>query len=170
MYIQSDRMTLKKITINDIEDVNKIYSNSKLTKYFVSGPDSNMEDTKFRVEKIESHWNEHGFGDFLLYDKSTSELFGYGGLHYKAKGGKINISYVILEEAQGKGLGYEISMKLIEYGFKTLNLSEIVAEIDPSNAMSKNLIEKCGFSFNRMMEWKGHEREEYVMSISDFIK
>ena len=73
MYIQSDRMTLKKITINDIEDVNKIYSNSKLTKYFVSGPDSNMEDTKFRVEKIETHWNEHGFGDFLLYDKSTSE-------------------------------------------------------------------------------------------------
>jgi ribosomal-protein-alanine N-acetyltransferase len=168
--MQSERMILKKITANDIKDVNKIYSNLELTKYFVSGPDSDMIESKNRVERIELHWNEYGFGDFLLFDKSTDELFGYGGLHYKAKGGKINISYVILEEAQGKGLGYEISMKLIEYGFKTLELPEIVAEIDPDNTMSKKLIEKCGFKFNRMMKWKGHEREEYVMSISDFVE
>nr|WP_252187618.1 GNAT family N-acetyltransferase [Anaeromonas gelatinilytica] len=158
----------KKITIGDIDRIFSIFNNSTLTQYFVSGSDKNKGDTKKRIENIITHWNKYGFGDFLLINKSRNMVVGYGGLHYKSMGANINISYIIKPKFQKQGLGYETSMKLLDYGFNTLSLNSIVAEIDPNNKASQKLIEKCGFKFNRIIVWKGFERKEYIMSSIDF--
>jgi len=168
MTLYTKSLKFKKILDDDAEKIYQIFSNKELTGFFVSGQDKSKKDAEKRMNSIIAHWNEYGFGDFILLDKATEMLVGYGGLHHKVKGGNINISYIILQEYQGKGLGYETSMGLLDYGFNTLDLQTIAAEIDPNNLISQKLIEKCGFKFNRIIEWKGFERKEYIINKSDY--
>lgn len=168
MKLETKRLILKKVEKSDAEELFKIFSDKELTRYFVSGADCNLEQTKARVEKINSHWEKYYFGDFILLDKKTTGVIGFGGLHYKTEGGNINISYIIDKNLWGNGLGYETCLALLDYGFNILGLDKIVAEIDPQNIPSINLIEKCGFKFNKTIEYKGYERLEYVMLNSDF--
>ncbi len=161
--LTTKRLKFKKVSYDDIDNVYKIFSNPQLTKYFISGSDKTKDNTKKRVDKIISHWTEYDFGDFILLNKVNKTLIGYGGLHYKERGGNINISYIIRPEFQKKGYGYETSIGLLQYGFNKLNLHKIVAEIDPDNKASQKLIEKCGFQFNNKIIWKGYERIEYVL-------
>lgn len=167
MKIETKRLVFKQIGDDDLQGVYQIYGDEDLTKYFVSGADKSIEQTRERIEKIKSHWNKYGFGDFILLDKEDSSAVGYAGLHYKQNGGNVNVSYIIDKKMWGKGLGYEACMALVYYGFRIAGLDKIAAEIDPQNSSSIRLIEKCGFQFNRVMEWNGFKRLEYIMLSKD---
>jgi ribosomal-protein-alanine N-acetyltransferase len=168
MRIETERLIIRKIQEKDVEDLFKIYSDDELTKYFVSGADKSLEQTKIRVKNIRFHWDKYGFGDFILMHKENSKIVGYGGLHYKIDGGNVNVSYVIDKSLWRTGLGKEACLALLYYGFRILGLNEIVAEIDPENTNSIKLIEKCGFKLNKIIEWRGFKRLEYTMISSDF--
>jgi ribosomal-protein-alanine N-acetyltransferase len=170
MRIETRRLIFKQIEEDDVQNLYQIYNDEELIKYFVSGPDKFVDQTKERIEKIKSHWDKYNVGDFILLNKENLEPVGYAGLHYKEDGGNINISYIIDKKLWGNGLGYETCLALIYYGFRILELDKIIAEIDPQNINSIKLIEKCGFKFNRIMEWKGFERLEYLMSNKDIEK
>ena len=161
--IKTDRLVMRRVGLDDVEELFRIFSNEILFKYFVSGADTNLEDTENRIKKVVAHWQEYDFGDYKVLDKDTNQLIGYGGLHYKEAGGNINISYIVAPEHWGHGYGQEICLALIDQGFSRLGLDKIVAEIDPKNNISVNLVEKSGFKFNRKMSWKGVERLEYVL-------
>lgn len=142
MNIQFEDLLLEKISEDHIENIFKLFNSSELTKYFASGPDKNIEDSTARIKKIIAHWDKYNFRDFIVKDRKSSEIIGFGGLHYKVPGGKINISYVVHEKFWRKGIGSKICKCLLNYGFITLKLNEIVAEIDLLNVNSINLIEK----------------------------
>lgn len=168
MRIETKRLIFREIEKKDIGELFKIYNDKELTKYFVSGADKSLDQTKVRVQSIKFHWNKYNFGDFILLHKDNSRIAGYAGLHYKVDGGNVNISYIIEKSLWGTGLGKEACLALVYYGFKILGLNKIVAEIDPQNINSIRLIEKCGFKFSRAMEWKGFARQEYIILGEDF--
>jgi len=168
MSIQFKDLLLEKITVDHTERIFQLFSSGKLTKYFASGPDKSIEASIIRIGKITDHWDKHNFGDFIVKDRKTSEVIGFGGLHYKVSGGKINISYVVHEKFWRRGIGSKICKCLLNYGFNTLKLNEIVAEIDPSNASSINLVEKQNFEFNRRTAWNNIERLEYTITPEKF--
>ncbi|RKD34384.1 GNAT family N-acetyltransferase [Thermohalobacter berrensis] len=168
MQLETKRTFLKRVQLKDTEKLFKIFSDEELTRYFVSGKDETIEQTGRRVKKIVSHWENNRFGDFIVLNKSSLKTVGFGGLHYKIKGGNINISYIVDKAYWGQGLGYEIAQALLKYGFNTLRLNKIVAEIDPKNISSIKLAEKCGFEYNRTIEYKGIERLEYIMLNPEF--
>ena len=168
MQIESKGLILKKVERDDANKLFRIFSDKDLAKYFTSGADKDIEQTEKRVEKIIDHWEKNKFGDFIVFDKKTLKTIGFGGLHYKIDGGNINISYIINKEYWGQGLGREIAQTLIVYGFDTLGLKKIVAEIDPQNTPSIKLVEKCGFQYNRTIKYGGFERLEYIIFNSEF--
>lgn len=163
MEIQTNRLILKKVNKDDVKGLFKIFGNDNLTKYSKTGPDKEINETKRRVEKMIFHWEKHNFGDFIVLNKETHQTIGFGGLYYKRDGGNINISYIVDQKYWGQGFGYEIAQTLIKYGFNTLNLEKIVAEIDPKNAASIKLVEKYGFEYNKTIGYDGFKRLEYII-------
>lgn len=168
MKIETKRLIFRKVEEKDVESLFKLYNDEELTKYFVSGADKSVEQTIVRIQNLKFHWEKFGFGDFILLHKDNSKIVGYAGLHYKANGGNVNISYIIDKSLWGIGLGKETCLALVYYGFKILGLNKVVAEIDPENINSIRLIEKCGFKFTTTMVWSGFERLEYIMLSEDF--
>lgn len=170
MKIETNRLILEKINENDVNYLFMIFGNEELTKYFVSGADKTLDETRKWVKKIVYHWNKYDFGDFILKDRRTSKVVGIGGLHYKIDGGNVNISYIIDKRFWKKGLGYETCQALLDYGFRTLGLEKVVAEIYPKNRDSIKLIEKCKFKFSKRIDWNNFERLEYTMNKESFDK
>ncbi len=158
-----EELKLEKVSEENFVDIFDIFKSKVLTRYFTSGADETLKDSKNRTEKLIKHWNRYGFGDFIVKDFKTDKVIGFCGLHYKKAGGKVNISYIVHEELQRKGYATRICRRLLKYGFEEVGLKEIVAEIDPLNKNSIKLIEKEGFVFNRKITWNGIDRMEYVM-------
>ena len=99
-------------------------------------PDSTMTD-----------WNNNSRIFLVLED--NSEIIGFGFLSYYKKRKHFNhvgvLTYFILEEYTGKGLGSKLFNELIEQG-KKLGITNFLAHISSKNERSLNFHKKFGFN------------------------
>ena len=67
-----------------------------------------------------------------LYDIDENPTFNY------------EIGWHIYQESWGKGYATEAALKIMDYGFYTLNLPALIAIIDPKNTASLKIAQKLG--------------------------
>jgi len=112
-----------------------------------------FDDKKIKeiLEKYIRHWDKHGFGLYVWFDKQTQEFVGRGGLiHTKVEANEeIELGYALSKNNWGKGLAIEISEYAIDYGFNTLKLDHIVCFTMTTNRQSLRVIEKLGFQYEK---------------------
>lgn len=115
--------------------------------------------------------------DFIVVDKESDSPIGYAGL--------LNIDLRTLKaesylgigekEYQGKGLGREIRMSLLNYAFYQLGLNKVYSYVWDQNNKMIELNKKCGFKIEGLLREDifshGELRNRYIMGIlkSDFI-
>lgn len=75
--------------------------------------------------------------------------------HFEESVGSAEIGYVLGREHWGKGLMKEALTGVVEFGFETLGLKRLEAELDPRNKASVKVLERVGFSH------EGHRRRNY---------
>jgi RimJ/RimL family protein N-acetyltransferase len=103
------------------------------------------------------HWTRHGFGLWLLRDRSTGEVVGRGGLQYTdAIGGyAVEAAWAIVPERWGQGLATELAQASVRVAFESLGLDEIIAITLPDNLASRRVMEKAGFVYDRDIDHVG---------------
>jgi ribosomal-protein-alanine N-acetyltransferase len=57
------------------------------------------------------------------------------------------IGYYLRASEWGRGFGTELAVRLMRYGFETMNLLEVYATVDYENLASRRILEKAGMSF-----------------------
>ena len=86
--------------------------------------------------------------------KPNDEIVGTIGLHERNLAHMIHrakeIGYALDDLYWGQGLMVEAVYKVLEYGFKTLELDEITCGHAVTNLRSKRVIEKTGFTYSHM--------------------
>jgi [ribosomal protein S5]-alanine N-acetyltransferase len=94
---------------------------------------------------------ESSLGKWAVYESSTGNLIGMGGLTpWKLDDEDlIDITYRLRQSAWGKGYGLELAKELVKLGFEKLGLEEITATITPDNFPSKRIAEKLGMKFDK---------------------
>lgn len=116
--------------------------------------------------------------DFIVCNKESSEPIGYCGLlGIDDKIGKAE-SYmgIGVKDLQGKGIGLDIRLILLDYAFQELNLNKIVAYVWDENTPMIKLNEKVGFQIEGLLRQDimshGKKRNRYVMGIlkEEYIK
>ena len=61
---------------------------------------------------------------------------------------------LLMPEFWGQGLATEIAQASIGIAFNELGLSDVVSFTLPTNLASRRVMEKCGLTFERDIEWK----------------
>ncbi len=86
-----------------------------------------------------------------LVDIDTGDVIVDCGLLEKDIDGRLEVEviYVLAGTLRGKGIVTEITRALVGYAFDTLNLSRVVAFIDPDNAAPARVAEKAGLHHDR---------------------
>ncbi|HEX5174784.1 MAG TPA: GNAT family N-acetyltransferase [Gaiellaceae bacterium] len=122
-----------------------------------------------------AHWREHGFGARAAMRRDTSAWIGYAVLQHprpdvvELDPSEVEIGWLLLPSAWGRGYATEAAGALIEEGFQRLQLDRIVARYQPANAASGRIMEKIGMRFERR-EVDRHGNDIRVCSIDNPLR
>lgn len=86
--------------------------------------------------------------------KKTGKVIGSVGLHPDAKRPVMKakmLGYVLNEDYWGQGFMTEAARRVVQYAFEDLRLDVLSAYHYPFNTGSKNVIEKCGFTYEGIL-------------------
>ena len=87
-----------------------------------------------------------------VWERVTGELAGDCSLHYDRTFGAWELSYGFRRDRWGRGYATEAAQAAVRYGFETMRVARIVADVDPTNPASSRVLEKCGFVKVRELE------------------
>jgi len=115
------------------------------------------EDGLSALGATSEHWQRHGFGFWLLRDRTTGEMVGRGGPQYTDAAGPVavEVAWVITPERWGQGLATELAEVSLAVAFGELQLGEVIALSLPENRASRRVMEKTGFRYERDIEQAG---------------
>lgn len=101
------------------------------------------------IEASERNFDQYGFSFWAVEHRDTREFVGCVGLDmYTLPNGQetVAISWQLARKFWDLGYGQESAQAVIDYGFETLDIPEIVAVAPEVNGRSVRLARKLGFS------------------------
>lgn len=144
--LQTERLLLRRLTNNDVEEVFALRSNPEIMKYIprplLKTKDEALAHIAMMEEKIE---NNIGI-NWGITIEGSDKIIGIIGLYQiQPENHRAEIGYMSLPEYNGKGYISEAIKAVIEYGFEEMSLHSIEAVIDPDNIASEKVLQKNGF-------------------------
>jgi ribosomal-protein-alanine N-acetyltransferase len=155
--VETERLELRPLTMNDLDALALIYRDSEVRKYFPEGT-LTYEQTREELEWIiDVYYAQHGFGLWATTHKQTNEFIGRCGLLPWTIDGRseVEVAYLLARAYWGRGLGTEAARAILAYGFEDLHLSRLICLIDPGNEASINVALKIGMRLEREAEIDG---------------
>ena len=148
--LETERLVLRYQNAADVAPLSALWSDPVVTK-FMGGPrDKAWLVAEFGKTARKPRAEKHDL--WPLIEKSTGTLVGHIGLLDKDVEGRaeIEIVYVLIKSAWGKGYATEAAGALTRHAFDSLKLDRLIALIDPDNANSERVAERLGMKFEKM--------------------
>lgn len=144
--IETERLILKRITNDDVNEVFELRSNPETMKYIPRPLVKTTEDALEHIAMIEEKIVENTGINWGITLKGNPKVLGIIGYYrLQPENYRAEIGYMLLPEFHGKGIITEAVNRLITYGFNNLKLHSIEAVIDPENFASEKVLQKCHF-------------------------
>lgn len=145
--IETERLILKPLAVDDSDSLLEIFSDPKVMRYWNTAPWTTVQDSIDFINESNDSMQRQESLILGVYLKSTGELSGKCMLFsYDQESKRAEIGFGLGRSCWGKGYVSEAGEALIQYGFDSLGLRRIEAEIDPDNQSSAKALEKLGFS------------------------
>lgn len=145
--IETERLVLKPLTLDDSESLLEIFSDPEVMRYWNTAPWTTLQDATYFINGSHESMQREASLVLGVYVTSTGELaskcmlFGYDQASKRAE-----IGFGLGRAYWGQGYIHEAGEALIQYGFNSLGLRRIEAEIDPENQASAKALRNLGFS------------------------
>ncbi|MBT8301112.1 MAG: GNAT family N-acetyltransferase [Maribacter sp.] len=159
IIIETERLLLREITLDDKEALFKLHSDPEVQKYTGEPVVKSIEEIKKAIETRIIHYKEYGFGRWATILKSGKQFIGWAGLAYLPEFDEIDLGYRFLPEYWGLGIATEASRAILNYGFDSLKLKKIVAIAMKENKASIRVMEKAGMGFDKCAPYELGSRD-----------
>lgn len=157
--LEGDRISLLPFEYTDVDRFFDLRSDKEFMKYLGLHPMKSRAEARSRIAAIIQAF-ETGEGiSWKISLKDETELIGYLGfwrLDYRHIRGEIGFG--LDQEYQQRGFMSEALPLIMGYGFRSLGLHTIMADVDPMNQAPRQLLEKFNF------EKEGYLRENYFFN------
>jgi ribosomal-protein-alanine N-acetyltransferase len=144
--LSTSRLLLRKISFDDVNEVFFLRSDSTVMQYIDKAPAQSLDDACDFISKIHV-LEQNGEGiNWAITVKGDKTLIGNICLwniqpeHHRAE-----VGYVLHPACWGKGIAQEAMTAVIDYGFRTMKLHSIEANVNPANTASIKLLERNNF-------------------------
>lgn len=148
--IITERLILRKITHEDLDNMFLLDSNPDVMKYVGMKPLTKKEESVKVITHIISQYENNGTGRLAVIEKETNKFIGWSGIKFlteEVNGFKnvYELGYRFLPDFWGKGYAKESAIASIDLGFNQLNAEKIYAYADVENKSSNHILTKLGF-------------------------
>lgn len=102
------------------------------------------------LDRIERHFEKHGFGLYAVELRENHSLIGYVGLAVPAFEAAftpcVEIGWRLAANVWGRGFATEAAREVLRYGFEEVKLTEILSWTTVGNTRSRRVMEKLGMA------------------------
>lgn len=144
MHQNSSRLEYRPLSIEQLEEIYRQFSDRDMCQYF-SDPPCSVEEAKEIIEHY-SIPNVNSYFRVAMYEKSTGEFVGTIGYHFlDSQKQQVEIGYDVWKTFWGKGYASESIAVLLEDCFNELDINHVYALVHPENKPSIGVLKKYKF-------------------------
>lgn len=149
MQLETERLLLKEISLQDLETIHKLHSLPEVDEFNTLGIPKNIDETRNIIQKdINDQVNSprHRFCWKIIL-KQTNEFIGLAGMFPSNDRFKMaEFYYKFFPKFWGNGFATETAKRIISFGFEDLKLHRIEAGVATKNVASIHVLEKAGMT------------------------
>jgi ribosomal-protein-alanine N-acetyltransferase len=143
--IETDRLVLRKIETNDINDIFAYFSDDKVTRYLDFSSIKEVEMAERFVQRMSIGFENKEIIRWAITLKYENRLIGTCFLADFVEGSLGVLGYDLSRNYWNKGIMTEVLEIVIPFGFDVMGLHRIQAIVNPENIGSISLLKKMGF-------------------------
>lgn len=175
--LQTERLVLREVIADDADALLAIYSNHDAMRWSGSDPMRTREQALQLVAMFAAWRKQPNPGTrWAICLSASGELIGTIGLFkWNRNWRNAIVGYELDKTHWGRGYMREALEAVLQYGFNTLSLHRVYAEIHPDNLASSGLVQRLGFLYEgrhrQLGYWHGefHDLDCYALLYPDWI-
>ena len=137
-------LSIRRLTMNDVDTVFEYSSDLENTYYMLTPPDKSKDETEAFVKKCVEEY-DRARPRYLSF-AVTLDGVHIGEVFAEVKGTEADIGWVINKKYWGHGYATQASRLLVEYLKRHLGVTELVAFCDARNIASQKVMEHLGMT------------------------
>jgi [ribosomal protein S5]-alanine N-acetyltransferase len=147
--IETKRLLLRPIELNDAEDMYEYASNPENIGFVGFKPHESLDDTRATILKLFLSKPEKRMPEtWAIVLKDNQKMIGTIDFHTLNKRTfEGEVGYILNKDFWNQGLITEALKAVIDFGFKTWKLQRITAKCHPLNYASSKVMSKAGMEF-----------------------
>lgn len=148
--IETERLILRGRRADDFPAYVAMWSQPEVLQ-FTAPKALTREEAWTKFARMEGFWAITGYGFWVVEEKATGAFLGEAGLAdfrrdiEPSLDGKPEFGWGFVASAHGKGFATEATKAALDWARGTLSARTYCCIIDPRNAASIRVAEKCGF-------------------------
>jgi ribosomal-protein-alanine N-acetyltransferase len=157
--LATDRLRLRPLNPADAEGVFAVFSDARVTRYLSRPTWTGVHQAHEHIARDLAALSAGQYLRLGLERRSDGVLLGECCLFNRVEGSRrAEIGYALAHGHWGQGYMNEALRALLAYGFGTMDLNRVEADIDPRNRGSAASLERLGFRHEGLL------RERWIVS------
>jgi RimJ/RimL family protein N-acetyltransferase len=146
--IESARLILREWRDSDLDGFAAMSADRRVMEFFPSLLD--REQSAAQIARWRAHYTEHGFGFLAVEVPGVADFVGLCGMAHVRFNAPfapaVEIGWRLAYDHWGHGYAAEGAKAMLDYGFTTLDLGEIVAFAVVANQRSRRVMDRIGMT------------------------
>lgn len=150
--IETERLILRKMTLDDAQDVFEYGSDSEITNYVTWDAHKSIEDSQNFLKSVIQKYEKKEVSEWGIVFKENKKFIGTCGYMWWHIGcARAEMGYALSRKYWDKGLMTEAVKETIKFGFDKMKLNRIEARCMIGNVASEKVMKKVGMTFEGIM-------------------
>jgi RimJ/RimL family protein N-acetyltransferase len=149
----SSRTRVRKGSVGDAPFLLRLLNDADFLRFIGDRGVRTLADAEaYARSRFDMPYATWGFGTYVVDLAATGEPIGIASLVKRDwLGGAVDVGYALLPEFRGRGLAAEATAALTVYARDVLELRPLVAIVQPDHRVSRALLVRLGFVFERLV-------------------
>ena len=144
--LQATRLTLRRISADDVDAIFDVFSNAEVMRYWSTPPLADRAAAVELLNEIDDSFARQVMLKWGVARRTDNQLIGTTTLYnLDFANRRAEVGYALGRTHWGQGYMHEALQALLSYCFETLNLRRLEADVDPRNEASIKSLERLGF-------------------------
>lgn len=153
VVLETERLFLLQLSIENAQFILTLLNEPSFVRYIGDKKVRNIKDAQqYILNGPVKSYEQNGFGLYLVELKDTHTPIGMCGLLKRDELPDVDIGFAFLPDFWNRGLASEAATAVLKYAQETLQLKRIVAITNPDNYASIKLLQRLGFTFERLLK------------------
>lgn len=160
--IETERLLLRKITLNDANDMFEYGSDPHVSEYTTWSTHTSIEDTKYFIKSLLKMYKKRELVDWGIVHKAEKKIIGTCGyVEWSMTHSRAEMGYALSRKYWNQGYMSEAVNAMMEFGFREMHLNRIQAKCQVNNIASARVMEKVGMQLEGILRQQLFVKDEY---------